>query len=109
MSGENRDFWTPLPRLSGLNNRYFLEITIDVQFSKTPSAPPGKSDFINPLFCSKFRLLLSLCMGELSYLRVDLPLSILMSPSSLSNLVGAGLLFQDWLKDDMTYSYNTYK
>ena len=45
-SGENRDFRPPLPRLSGLNNRIPLKITIDVRFFKTPP-PPDKPDVLN--------------------------------------------------------------
>ena len=39
-------FRPPLPRLSGLNNRIPLKITIEVRFSKTPP-PPGKPDVLN--------------------------------------------------------------
>ena len=60
-------FRPPLPRLSGLNNRIPLKITIDVRFFKTPP-PPGKPDVLNgwpltvrvvaPLSYLKFALIL---------------------------------------------------
>ena len=51
--GKIRILRPPLPRLSRLNKGIPLEITIDVQFSKT-LPPPGKPDVLNgwPLIVS---------------------------------------------------------
>ena len=45
-SDKNWDFQTPLPRVSGLNNRIPTKITIDVRFPETPP-PPGKPDVLD--------------------------------------------------------------